>query len=162
FTSSALKNAAAGVQKALLTVAYPRLLYLLSQGRMPPVDLFGWDAGTVTNTHALAAATQAVRRSMLAVWWSAPRIVALLRSKAALLLPANPWPAQTFDQCPPARRLRVSYLRDSAQPEPTTAEAGVAPTRDGPTVSSDDPSASLEASGDEAVAAYEQPRREAG
>jgi hypothetical protein len=162
FTSSALKNAAAGVQKALLTLAYPRLLYLLSQGRMPPVELFGWDGATVANTQALAAATQAVRRSMLAVWWSAPRIVAMLRSKAALLLPANPWPAQTFDQCPPARRLRVWYLRDTAQPEPTTAEAGEAPTRDGLTMSSDDSSAALETAEDEVVAIREQPVREAG
>jgi hypothetical protein len=161
FTSSAFKNAAAGFQKALLTVAYPRLLYLLSQGRLPPVDLFGWDGGTVANTNALAAATQAVRRSMLAVWWSAPRIIALVRSKAALLLPAHPWPAQTFDQCPPARRLRVRYLRDTAQPEPTAA-AGKAPTRDGPTASSDDPSASLDTSWDEVVATHEQPMREAG
>jgi hypothetical protein len=157
FTSSALKNTAAGVQKALLTVAYPRLLYLLSQGRMPPVDLFGWDGATVANTQALAAATQAVRRSMLAVWWSAPRIVAMLRSKEALLLPANPWPAHTFDQCPPARRLRVWYLRDNAQPEPTTAEAGEAPTRDGLTMSSDDSSAALETAEDEVVATHEQP-----
>ncbi len=162
FTSSAFKNAAAGVQKALLTVAYPRLLYLLSQGRLPPVDLFGWDGGTGANTKALAAATQAVRHSMLAVWWSAPRIIALLRSKAALLLPANPWPAQTFDQCPPARRLRVRYLRDSAQPVPTAEEAGGALTRDGPTASSDEPIAPLDASGDELVALHEQPVREAG
>jgi hypothetical protein len=157
FTSSALKNTAAGVQKALLTVAYPRLLYLLSQGRMPPVDLFGWDGGTVANTHAFTAVTQAVRRSIFAVWWSAPRIMALLRSKEALLLPANPWPAHTFDQCPPARRLRVRYLRDSAQPESKAGEAGEALTRDDLTMSGDDPSASLETSGDEAVATHEQP-----
>jgi hypothetical protein len=161
FTSSALKNAAAGVQKALLTVAYPRLLYLLSQGRMPPVDLFGWDAETLANTHALAAATQAVSRSVLAVWWSAPRILALLRSRESLLLPANPWPAQTFDQCPPARRLRIRYLRDGTQPEPTTTEAGEALTKDRVTISSDDPSASLETSGDEIAATREQSGGEA-
>jgi hypothetical protein len=161
FTSSALKNTAAGVQKALLTVAYPRLLYLLSQGRMPPVDLFGWDAGTVATTHALDAATQAVHRSVLAVWWSAPRIVALLRSKEALLLPANPWPAHTFDQCPPARRLRVQYLRDSAQPEHTTAEAGEAPMTDGLTLSRDDPSVRVETPDGEVVATHEQSDGEA-
>jgi hypothetical protein len=161
FTSSALKNAAAGVQKALLTLAYPRLLYLLSQGRMPPVDLFGWDGGSVANTNALVAATQAVRRSILAVWWSAPRVLALLRSKGALLLPANPWPAQTFDQCPPARRLRIRYLRDTAQPEPTTTEAGEAPAKDSLSMSSDDPTASLETSGDEMVATREQSGSEA-
>ena len=161
FTSSALKNTAAGVQKALLTVAYPRLLYLLSQGRMPPVDLFGWDEGTGANMNALAVATQAVRNSPLAVWWSVPRIIALLRSGDALLLPAQAWPAHTFDQCPPARRLRVRYLRDTAQHEPTAA-AGKAPTRDSPTVSNNDASVSLDTSWDEVVATHEQPVREEG
>lgn len=116
FTSSAFKNAASGVQKALLTVAYPRLFHLLSRGRMPPVDLFAWDEGTPDNANALAAATHAVQHSALAVWWSVPRIATLLRSPAALLLPAHGWPAHTFDQCPPDRRLRLRYLRDVCAP----------------------------------------------
>jgi len=112
FTSSALKNVASGAHKALLTVAYPRLFHLLSRGRMPPIDLLAWDDGTLANANALAAATQAVQHHALAVWWSAPRVAALLRSPAALMLPAHGWPAHTFDQWPPERRLRLRYLRD--------------------------------------------------
>ena len=116
FTSSALKNAASGVHKALLTVAYPHLFHLLSRGRMPPVDLFAWDDGTPDNARALAAATRAVQHGALAVWWSVPRVATLLRSPAALMLPAHGWPAHTFDTCPPARRLRLRYLRDTCKP----------------------------------------------
>src|SRR5262249_50814173 len=72
FTSSALKNAAAGVHKALLTVTYPHLFHLLSRGRMPPIDLFAWGEGTPGNANALAMATRAVRHGVLAVWWSVP------------------------------------------------------------------------------------------
>ena len=121
FTSSALKNAASGVNKALLTIAYPHLFHILSRGRMPPVDLFAWDDGTPENASALAAAMGAIRHGALAVWWSAPRITTLLRSPAALLLPAHGWPAHTFDQCPPERRLRLRYLRDVRQPAEHTA-----------------------------------------
>ncbi len=116
FTSSACKNAAAGVQKALLTVVYPHLFHLLSQGRMPPVDLLAWNEGTQANADALAAATRAVRRGALAVWWSMPRAATLLRFPSALLLPAHGWPARTFDQAPPARRMRLRYLRDVCKP----------------------------------------------
>ncbi|HEX5441604.1 MAG TPA: hypothetical protein VFW76_12020, partial [Ktedonobacterales bacterium] len=116
FTSSALKNVASGAHKALLTVAYPHLFHLLSRGRMPPIDLFAWDDGTLENANALAAATQAVQHHALAIWWSAPRVAALLRSPAALMLPAHGWPAHTFDQWPPERRLRLRYLRDACKP----------------------------------------------
>lgn len=116
FTSSSFKNVASGVQKALLTVAYPHLFHLLSRGRMPPLDLFAWDEGTPENANALAAATRAVQRGVLAVWWSAPRVATLLRSPTALMLPAHGWPAHAFDKCPPARRLRLRYLRDVRKP----------------------------------------------
>lgn len=113
FTSSALKNAAAGVQKALLTAAYPHLFHLLSRGRMPPIDLFVWDEGTRENAGALAAAGHAVRLGALAVWWSVPRVATLLRSPAGLMLPAHGWPAHVFDASPPAQRLRLRYLHDA-------------------------------------------------
>jgi hypothetical protein len=116
FTSSAFKNVASGVQKALLTVAYPHLFHLLSRGRMPPIDLFAWDEGTPENADALAAATHAVQHGVLAVWWSVPRVATLLRSPSALMLPAHGWPAHTFDQSPPARRLRLRYLCDALSP----------------------------------------------
>ncbi|HEU5349040.1 MAG TPA: hypothetical protein VFU63_10565, partial [Ktedonobacterales bacterium] len=115
-TSSALKNSASGVDKALLTVAYPHLFHLLSRGKMPPIDLFAWDDETPENANALAAASRAIRQGALAVWWSVPRVAMLLRSPTALMLPAHGWPAHTFDQCPPERRLRLRYLRDVYQP----------------------------------------------
>lgn len=116
FTSSAFKNVASGMHKALLTVAYPHLFHLVSQGQIPPVDLLAWNEGTPENANALAAATHAVQHRALAVWWSVPRVATLLRSPAALMLPAHGWPAHTFDQCPPARRLRLRYLRDARNP----------------------------------------------
>jgi hypothetical protein len=125
FTSSSFKNVASGVQKALLTVAYPHLFHLLSRGRMPPIDLFAWDEGTPGNANALAAATRAVQRGVLAVWWSAPRVATLLRSPTALMLPAHGWPAHAFDKCPPARRMRLRYLRDVFKPAHEEEHAGL-------------------------------------
>jgi hypothetical protein len=127
FTSSAFKNAASGVQKALLTVAYPRLFHMLSRGRMPPIDLFAWDDRTPENANALAAATHAIEHGALAVWWSAPRVATLLRSPSALMLPAHGWPPHTFDQSPPARRLQLHYLRDTSSPEQEPARHLAAP-----------------------------------
>lgn len=125
FTSSSFKNVASGVQKALLTVAYPHLFHLLSRGRMPPLDFFAWDEGTPDNANALAAATRAVQRGVLAVWWSVPRVATLLRSPAALMLPAHGWPAHAFDTCPPARRLRLRYLRDAYKPPEREEHTGL-------------------------------------
>jgi hypothetical protein len=115
FTSSSLKNASAGAQKALLTVAYPHLFHLLSQGRMPPVDLFAWE-GEADNVEALRTALAAVRGGAARVWWSAPRLAAILRSPSALLLPAHGWAPHAFDAEPPERAYRLRYLRDVCQP----------------------------------------------
>ncbi|HST88901.1 MAG TPA: hypothetical protein VLJ14_11020, partial [Ktedonobacterales bacterium] len=115
FTSSSLKNACAGAQKALLTVAYPHLFHLLSQGRMPPVDLFAWE-GEAANAEALRTALDAVRGGAARVWWSMPRLAAILRSPSALLLPAHGWAPHAFDAEPPERVYRLRYLRDVCRP----------------------------------------------
>ena len=115
FTSSSLKNAFAGTQKALLTVAYPHLFHLLSQGRMPPVDLFAWE-GDAANAEARRTALAAVRGGATRVWWSAPRLAAILRSPSALLLPAHGWAPHAFDDDPPERAYRLRYLRDECRP----------------------------------------------
>jgi hypothetical protein len=114
FTSSSLKNAASGAQKALLTTVYPRLFSILSRGKLPPIDLFTWD-NAADNVAALDEALAAIKRRALLVWWSVPRLMALLRAPSALVLPAHGWPEDTFDTCPPDRILRLRYLRDICQ-----------------------------------------------
>lgn len=122
FTSSSLKNAASGAQKALLTTLYPRLFSILSRGKLPPIDLFAWD-NAVDNVAALDEALAAIKRRALLVWWSVPRLMALLRAPSALVLPAHGWPENTFDTCPPDRILRLRYLRDICQAAPDQPQA---------------------------------------
>ncbi len=120
FTSSALKNSASGAQKALLTTVYPRLFDILSRGKLPPIDMFTWD-NAVDNVTALDEALTAIKHRALLVWWSVPRLMAVLRAPSALVLPAHGWPEGTFDTCPPDRILRLRYLRDISQAAHETA-----------------------------------------
>jgi len=111
FVSSSLKNETGGTQKAILTVAWPEIFWLLSRGRMPPLDLFAWDLYGGT-PQALSEALAAIRRNMLHPWWALSHLMEATRSPNALVLPARGWPAGTFADCPPDRRYRVRYLRD--------------------------------------------------
>jgi hypothetical protein len=128
FVSSSLKNEAAGTQKALLTVAYPEIFWLLSRGRMPPIELFAWDlfGGDHTAVHAALASIRARAWRPL---WAANRLIEALRSPVSLVLPARGWPRRAFAADPPDRRLRLRYLRDvrlaqtgPSEPPPGEAE----------------------------------------
>lgn len=128
--SSSLKNETGGAQKALLTVAYPEIFWLLSRGQMPPLELFAWDLYG-GDTRALAEALGAIRKRALHPWWALSHLMDALRSSEALVLPARGWPPGTFADCPPERRYRVRYLHDqcleaSAAPVP---KAGAKPRR---------------------------------
>jgi hypothetical protein len=115
FTSSSLRNPCAGVHKALLTVAYPRIFRLLHGGQMPPIELFVWDA-TTSHTAALRAALRAIESRWSHVVWALPRLLAVLHAPSTLVLPARGWPPGAFDAYPPDRRERLLYLPDAHQP----------------------------------------------
>jgi hypothetical protein len=112
FVSSSLKNETSGAQKAVLTVAYPELFYLLSRGRLPPVALFAWDLYG-GQTQPLHEAIDTIKGHLLHPWWALSRLMDALRSPEALVVPATGWPHNTFADCPPDRRYRLQYLRDA-------------------------------------------------
>jgi hypothetical protein len=109
--SSSLKNETGGTQKALLTVAYPEIFWLLSRGQLPPLEFFAWDLYS-GDTQALAEALAAIRKRALHPWWALSHLLDALNSTKALVLPARGWPPGTFADCAPERRYRVRYLHD--------------------------------------------------
>lgn len=121
FTSSSLRNRAAGTQKAILTLVYPRLYHLLRQGEVPPLDFWAWDSVT-HNTTALRDAMGALWAGSRRLWWALPRLVDVLRAPADLVLPATGWPRGTFADVPPDRTYRLRYLRDVHRSEHTESE----------------------------------------
>jgi hypothetical protein len=122
FVSSSLKNETGGTQKALLTVAYPEIFYLLSRGRLPPLEFFAWDLYRC-DSHALRDALTGIRRRALHPWWALSHLMDALHSPQSLVLPARGWPAGTFANCPPERRYRVRYLHDACLEEQPPNEA---------------------------------------
>lgn len=128
FISSSLKNETGGTQKALLTVAYPEIFYLLSRGRLPVLELFAWTLYP-GDRRVLREALEGIRKRALHPWWALSHLMEALHSPEALVLPARGWPPGTFADCPPDRRYRVRYLRDAClegQTSEVTAKAKAA------------------------------------
>lgn len=127
FISSSLRNETSAAHKAILSVVYPHLLQLLWRGQMPAVDLYAWDT-FAGNTQALHESVEALKAGSIRFWWAAPRLIEILRSRAALVLPAGGWPPGAFANCPPDRRYRLRYLPNSRHPTPgAPAPGAVAP-----------------------------------
>jgi hypothetical protein len=113
YTSSALRNEAAGSHMAVLAIGYPRLLRLIGRQGTPTMDFFVWDIGGTHNHYFLDYLLTIIQRQLYRIWWALPRLIAATRNPEEIILSAQGWSKGTFDNFRPDRSYRLHYLQNS-------------------------------------------------
>lgn len=109
YTSSPLRNEGAGPQIAALAMGYPHFFHRVQRQGIPTVDLFVWDILS-GDSRALQKVFNLLRLRAYQVWWSLPRLIDLWQSPREIVFPAQGWPKGAFNEFPPDRSYRLSYL----------------------------------------------------
>jgi hypothetical protein len=109
YTSSPLRNEGAGPQIAALAMGYPHFFHRVTRQGIPTVDLFVWDILS-GDARALQKVFNLLRLRAYQVWWSIPHLIDIWQSPREIVFPAQGWPKGAFNEFPPDRSYRLSYL----------------------------------------------------
>jgi hypothetical protein len=108
-------------------MGYPHFFHRVKRQEVPTVDLFVWDI-LAGDTRALQKVFNLLRLRAYQLWWSIPRLIDIWQSPREIVFPAQGWPKGAFNEFPPDRSYRVSYLPNvsgqvaTQQQRPITSE----------------------------------------